>query len=65
MSPNIQSCPDINYDLLTGEHYVYDLVYNPEETLFLSNSREQGAFIKNGLEMLYIQAEKSWDIWTQ
>ena len=65
MHPYSQSCPDINYGLLTGEHRVFDLVYNPEETLFLSNSREHGALVKNGLEMLYLQAEKSWDIWTR
>ncbi|MES3018964.1 MAG: shikimate dehydrogenase [Bacteroidota bacterium] len=62
-SPNIEECPEIPYDLLTSKHLLYDLVYNPEETEFLKRGKEKGAAIKNGLEMLHLQAEKSWEIW--
>jgi shikimate dehydrogenase len=63
MSPDTNSFPPINYDLLTPNHYVYDLIYNPARTLFLQKAEMRGAHIKNGLEMLHIQAEKSWAIW--
>ena len=63
MSPNDDSYPPIPYQYLTAQHLAYDLVYNPEVTLFLSKAKEQGAKIKNGLEMLYLQAERSWYIW--
>ncbi len=63
MSPNLETCPLIPYQYLTTQHLVYDLVYNPEETQFLSKAKEQGAKVKNGLEMLYLQAERSWQIW--
>jgi len=63
MSPNLESFPQIAYQALTAKHLVYDLVYNPEETVFLIKAKEQGAKIKNGLEMLYLQAERSWYIW--
>ncbi|WP_295767286.1 shikimate dehydrogenase [uncultured Mucilaginibacter sp.] len=63
MSPNVDKCPDIPYEALTSEHLLYDLIYNPEETLFLQKGREQGAATKNGYEMLLLQAEKSWEIW--
>jgi shikimate dehydrogenase len=62
-APNIEECPEIPYDLLTSKHLLYDLVYNPEETEFLKRGKEKGANIKNGLEMLHLQAEKSWEIW--
>ncbi|WP_185855421.1 shikimate dehydrogenase family protein [Blattabacterium cuenoti] len=61
--PNINLCPNIPYEYLSEEHYLYDLVYNPEKTLFLKKGEERGTKIKNGLEMLYIQAEESWKIW--
>ena len=61
--PNIDECPRIPYHALTGQHYLYDLVYNPTETLFLRKGREAGAHIKNGFEMLCLQAEAAWDIW--
>jgi shikimate dehydrogenase len=64
MYPSIESCPPIPYQHLTSQHYLFDLVYNPEKTLFLKKGEEQGASIKNGLEMLIIQAEESWKIWT-
>lgn len=63
MSPALDTCPDIPYELITDKHLSYDLVYNPEITKFLSLSAAQGATIKNGLEMLYLQAERSWYIW--
>ncbi len=63
MSPNIESCPELPYDALTKDHILYDLVYNPEKTLFLRHGLSRGATVKNGLEMLRLQAEKSWEIW--
>lgn len=63
MTPNIETLPDIRYDCLTEGHLCYDLVYNPETTLFLQRSAEQGAAIKSGLEMLHLQAEAAWRIW--
>ena len=62
-SPNVDECPDIPYDTLTSEHLLYDLIYNPSETLFLKKGKEHGCVIKNGLEMLQIQADWSWKIW--
>lgn len=63
MSPNTETTPPIDYEKLTPEHYVYDLIYNPARTLFLQRAEMRGATIKNGLEMLHVQAEKSWKIW--
>jgi shikimate dehydrogenase len=63
MSPQTNGCPDFPYQFLTDQHLAYDLVYNPEETLFLKKASAQGAKIKNGMEMLYLQAERSWEIW--
>jgi shikimate dehydrogenase len=65
MSPNVVSAPDIPYQHLTANHLVYDLVYNPEETTFLNKAKVQDAKIKNGLEMLYLQAERSWYLWNR
>ena len=64
MYPHVDECPLINYNVLTDKHYLYDLIYNPEKTLFLQKGEEKGATIKNGYEMLVIQAEESWRIWT-
>ena len=61
--PNINKCPNIPYKHLTKEHVLYDLVYNPIESLFLRRGRELGCKTKNGLEMLEIQANESWRIW--
>ena len=61
--PNINKCPNIPYKHLTKEHVMYDLVYNPIESLFLRRGRELGCKTKNGLEMLEIQANESWRIW--
>jgi shikimate dehydrogenase len=65
MSPNINSFPDLPYQAMTEKHLAYDLVYNPAETLFLKKALAQGATVKNGLEMLHLQAERSWEIWNQ
>ena len=62
-SPNINQCPDIPYQYITEKHLLYDLIYNPEITTFLSKGKEKGAIIKNGYEMLELQAEESWRIW--
>lgn len=61
--PAVDGCPEIPYEYLTPQHLLYDLVYNPEKTLFLKKGEEYGALIKNGYEMLVVQAEESWDIW--
>ena len=63
MSPHTEGFPPIRYEQLTPHHYVYDLIYNPARTLFLQKAEMKGAFIKNGLEMLHVQAEKAWAIW--
>lgn len=63
MLPNLDSYPVIPYQHVTNQHLAYDLVYNPEETVFLAKVKAQGGKIKNGLEMLYLQAERSWEIW--
>ncbi len=65
MSPNVDLCPNIPYDGITAEHVCYDLIYNPEETLFLKKAKAQGAVVKNGLEMLHLQAEGAWKIWSE
>lgn len=61
--PNTSESPEIPYKYITEKHLLYDLIYNPEITQFLKKGKEQGAAIKNGLEMLELQAEKSWEIW--
>ncbi len=63
MAPNINSCPSIPYLHITNEHLVYDLIYNPEKTLFLTLAGANGASVQNGLTMLKLQAERSWEIW--
>lgn len=63
MSPNEDDCPAIPYELLTPNHYLYDLVYKPAKTLFLQKGAAKGAVVENGYEMLLIQAEASWAIW--
>ena len=65
MLPDINSCPDIPYELISARHLLFDCVYNPEETLFLKKGKEQGAVIKNGLEMLVGQAKAAWKIWNE
>jgi len=61
--PKVDRCPDIPYQYLTSDHVCFDLVYNPEETLFLKKAKAQGAQTKNGLEMLHLQAIRAWEIW--
>ncbi len=61
--PNVETCPDIPYRLLTEKHLLFDLVYNPEQTLFMKKGLQNGAAVKNGYEMLVGQAEASWRIW--
>lgn len=63
MTPDTDSMPQIDFEVLTPEHYVYDLIYNPARTQFLQKVEMHGAHVKNGLEMLHIQAEKAWAIW--
>lgn len=63
--PDVNECPDIPYDAITERHILYDLIYNPEQTKFLSCGDIKGATTINGLEMLKLQAEKSWDIWNK
>ena len=61
--PNIDDSPNIPYEFITEKHLLFDLIYNPSETKFLQEGKKRGAIIKNGLEMLELQAEKSWEIW--
>ncbi len=63
MYPNVVEAPPIPYEFLTPEHFLFDLIYNPEETLFLKKGRERGAFVQNGYDMLVLQAEENWRIW--
>ena len=63
MYPDTATCPDIPYESISNKHLLYDLVYNPAKTLFLQKGEEKGATIKNGEEMLILQAEESWRIW--
>lgn len=65
MSPIIDACPDIPYEFLTPRHVCFDLVYNPEETLFLQKASAAGAAVKNGLDMLHLQAEGAWKYWNE
>lgn len=65
MDPNTDNCPDIPYDLLSPRHLLYDVIYKPEETLFMKKGREKGATTVNGLEMLYGQAKAAWKIWNE
>lgn len=65
MYPNLNESPNIPYDYITVNHLVYDLIYNPEETLFLKQCKAKGATTINGLSMLQLQAEKSWEIWNE
>lgn len=64
-SPNIEAFPPIPYNYFTDKHIAFDLIYNPEETVFLQKAKLKGATIKNGYEMLVFQAEKSWKIWNK
>ena len=61
--PETDNCPDLPYEKIHAAQLVYDLIYNPAETLLLQRTKAQGATVKNGLEMLYLQAEAAWAIW--
>ncbi len=63
MYPNNSKSPEIPYEAIGKDHYLFDLIYNPEKTRFLVYGEQQGAHVKNGLDMLKIQAEASWEIW--
>ena len=63
MYPKIDVCPEIPFEFVTGDHLLYDLIYNPEETLFLQKGKTQCAVTINGLNMLKLQADKAWEIW--
>lgn len=63
MYPKADTCPDIPYEAMDGHTILYDLIYNPDETLFLTKGAKYGAITKNGLEMLLLQAFASWDFW--
>lgn len=63
MHPEIHTCPSFPYEILNGTQLLYDLVYNPPQTTFLQKGNAAGCAVKNGLEMLILQAEKAWEIW--
>lgn len=65
MYPKVDDCPNIPYQELTRKHLLYDLIYNPDKTLFMKKGEAQGAVVKNGLEMLLLQAFASWEIWNK
>jgi shikimate dehydrogenase len=65
MWPHVDECPKIPYEYLTDQHLLYDLLYNPNETLFMKCGAQQGASVKNGLEMLLLQAFASWKFWQE
>ena len=63
MYPNVEQCPKLPYEAMDSRNLLYDLIYNPDETLFMHNGSEHGATVKNGLEMLLLQAFASWEFW--
>lgn len=63
MYPQVDTAPAIDYHSLDHRHFLFDLIYNPEQTLFMKKGLAQGATVQNGMEMLILQAEKSWEIW--
>ena len=65
MFPKVDAAPAIPYELLSPQHLLFDCVYNPEETLSMKKGRKQGATVKNGLEMLHLQAIASWNFWNE
>lgn len=64
MHPSVNECPALPYEFMNETHHCFDLIYNPAETMFLQKAKASGASIQNGAEMLVIQAEESWRIWT-
>lgn len=65
MFPNVDEFPLIPYEAISKDHFLFDLVYNPPKTIFLSKGEERGALVENGYDMLVYQAEESWTIWNQ
>lgn len=65
MYPAVDTCPPIPYEAITGQHFLYDLTYNPSKTLFLQKGEEKGATVKNGEGMLVLQAEENWRTWNE
>jgi len=65
MHPDVDDFPAIPYQYITNKHLLFDLIYNPDETVFLKKGREKGAVTKNGLDMLHLQSEKCWEIWNE
>ena len=65
MYPHIDECPQLPYDAITSKNLLYDLLYNPDETLFMKKGALHGATVKNGLEMLLLQAFAAWEIWNK
>lgn len=65
MAPKTDQCPSIPYNGISSQHLAFDLIYNPETTLFMQKCSEGGALVKNGLEMLHLQAEAAWNIWNK
>lgn len=65
MYPNIEECPDLPYEAMTEKNILYDLIYNPDQTKFMKLGAKQGATVKNGLEMLLLQAFASWEFWNR
>ncbi len=63
--PDVEKCPNIPYQYITKKHILFDLIYNPSETLFLRKGKNQGAQIQNGSKMLVFQAEKAWKLWNE
>jgi shikimate dehydrogenase len=63
MYPNVEAAPTLPYSCINSKHYIFDLVYNPLETLLMKKGIENGAKVCNGLEMLHLQAEKAWELW--
>jgi shikimate dehydrogenase len=63
MYPNTEVCPELPYEAMDSHTILYDLIYNPDETLFMKKGAAYGANVKNGLEMLLLQAFSSWDFW--
>ena len=61
--PNVHAMPEFPVELVGPNHWVYDLIYNPEETILMKKTGKMGARTKNGMEMLHLQAEAAWDIW--
>ena len=63
MFPNVNDYPPLPYEFISSGHFLFDLIYNPEKTLFLQKGEQHGALVQNGMEMLVLQAEESWRIW--